>query len=272
MSSEGCREIEAARQRLAAAKTQASSVSKNMQSAREIEQLAKKNREAIQLQLETSREEVEMAETFLKEAEKRWGVIDVDSSGGSVKDIGNHSNKRRITSSLHDSSHGVPCSANEASFNYPDLEKWNPVSTRNITLVAASVLSKLKDLDHLDLFSRPVCEECPYLADEYLRQVHNPMDFRTIGYERLPAYDHITELQEDLILVFRNCCVYDGGKSHFSSYALDIWKSLNDVFYDVCKEKQIITLSPIDSDETEELNNVFYSFCNKKGIRSFSPK
>jgi len=106
--------------------------------------------------------------------------------------------------------------------------------------VTVGVLSKLRDLDNLNLFSRPVCEEHPGIAEEYLRQVKNPMDFHTIEDERMNTYGHIAELQEDLILTFRNCCVYNGEKSEYFSYSLKIWQSLNDVFKEVCTEKDIL--------------------------------
>lgn len=35
------------------------------------------------------------------------------------------------------------------------------------------------------------------------------MDFRTIEEERLPAYESIRGLQEDLILTFRNCMKFN---------------------------------------------------------------
>ena len=82
------------------------------------------------------------------------------------------------------------------------------------------LISSQRDLDNLNLFSRPVCEEHPGIAEDYLRQVKNPMDFHTIEEERLHTYGHIAELQEDLILTFRNCCVYNGEKSEYFSYAL----------------------------------------------------
>ena len=57
MTSEGCREIEAARKRLAAAKTQLSMAGTMLNAAK------KEEREATEM---------------LKDAEKRWEVIDID--------------------------------------------------------------------------------------------------------------------------------------------------------------------------------------------------
>jgi hypothetical protein len=44
----------------------------------------------------------------------------------------------------------------------------------------------------------------PEIADSYLDTISDPMDFRTIEDVRLDKYRHIHELQDDLILTFRN--------------------------------------------------------------------
>ena len=53
-----------------------------------------------------------------------------------------------------------------------------------------------------------------------MAKVETPMDFETIEGERLPHYTGITQLQEDLILTFRNCCVYNGETHEFSLHAM----------------------------------------------------
>jgi len=85
MASEGSREIEAAKRRLAAAKLQASSVNQIVQSARttleslkKSIQAAKKNLQIAETQVEQTRKEVEAAEKYVAESEKRWEVIDID--------------------------------------------------------------------------------------------------------------------------------------------------------------------------------------------------
>lgn len=92
MSSEGRYEIEAAKNRLIAAKTQVSSAKKNvkcaqamlldaqktMDAAKAMMARATKNSEAAQSQLESSKEEMKAAQSGLAEAEKRWEVIDID--------------------------------------------------------------------------------------------------------------------------------------------------------------------------------------------------
>jgi len=75
---EGRREIEAARQRLSAAKSHASFISKAEDTAKQMLATAKKNLEDIQLQSLSSKKEVKDAQKLLKEAEKRWEVIEID--------------------------------------------------------------------------------------------------------------------------------------------------------------------------------------------------
>ncbi len=92
MLADGRHEINATRQRLVAANARELSATNVMDSACKMEassrrmlkiamrnsENAKKNVEVAREQLATSREEVIAAETQLKEAEKRWEVIDVD--------------------------------------------------------------------------------------------------------------------------------------------------------------------------------------------------
>ena len=82
------------------------------------------------------------------------------------------------------------------------------------------ILSPQKELDNLEFFSAPVVESFPEVADKYLRIVKEPMDFRTIEEERMPNYDSIAELQEDLILTFRNCCEFNGEGTDYCNYSL----------------------------------------------------
>mmetsp|Transcript_8642 Transcript_8642/g.9908 ORF Transcript_8642/g.9908 Transcript_8642/m.9908 type:complete len:171 (+) Transcript_8642:97-609(+) len=64
MSSEGSREIEAGKKRLAAANAQSISATTMFQLTKTM--------------METAKKEVEDAELFLQEAEERWNVVDVD--------------------------------------------------------------------------------------------------------------------------------------------------------------------------------------------------
>ena len=83
MASEGSREIEAARKRLAAAKAQVSVASKNMAMAKTM--------------LDTAEKEAKEAAAMLKDSEKRWEVIEIDNDDDNIqKNEG--SNKRRKVS------------------------------------------------------------------------------------------------------------------------------------------------------------------------------
>ena len=75
MRSEGRYEIEAANQRLATANEQIASAEKSMQIAKSMMDHAKS-------QIQHSTKEAAAAKQALKEAEKRWEVIDVDNCGG----------------------------------------------------------------------------------------------------------------------------------------------------------------------------------------------
>ena len=146
---------------------------------------------------------------------------------------------------LHTEKRGRALSQKKGSQDYPDLAKWPPASMRQISQVTVAVLSKLvccpvwnlhsflhartfhqllissqRGLDHHNILSRPVCEEHPAITEDYLRKVKSPMDFHTIEDERLHTYGHIAELQEDLILTFCNCCVFNGKKTEYYPYAL----------------------------------------------------
>ena len=77
-----------------------------------------------------------------------------------------------------------------------------------------------RELDFNELFTCPVAEAYPEVEDAYRELIDNPMDFRTIEEERLPNYECINELREDLILVFRNCCVFNEDNDEYYDYSL----------------------------------------------------
>ena len=118
--------------------------------------------------------------------------------------------------------------------------KWPPVTRRKIIQVGSTVIQKVRELDEWNMFAVPVCEAFPEVADDYKAIVTNPMDLRTIEEERLPTYGLLAELQEDLILTFKNCCVFNGEGSEYYGYAIEIWCSLNDVFKEACEEKGVV--------------------------------
>ena len=130
--------------------------------------------------------------------------------------------------------------AGEALF-YPNLSKWPPVvEIKDFTKVAKKILEVCREADTEQIFATPVTEAFPEVADAYLNAISDPMDFRTIEEERLPAYQDMQELQDDLIQTFRNCCVYNGEGSDFYHYAVNIWNGLNDIFKEVCEGEGII--------------------------------
>lgn len=77
-----------------------------------------------------------------------------------------------------------------------------------------------RSLDTENCFENPVHEEYPDMAEEYLNRVSKPMSFSTIEQLQLPNYERVSELQEDLILTFRNCCVFNGEGSDFYRQAM----------------------------------------------------
>jgi len=83
-----------------------------------------------------------------------------------------------------------------------------------------SFLCKKEHLDEDQLFALPVVEMYPELASRYLRVVQVPMDFRTIIEMKIHHYNEISELQDDLILVFKNCCLFNGEKNEYWHYAM----------------------------------------------------
>ena len=112
--SEGSREIESMKQRLAAAKAQASSAqaqvvstSQMMNAAHHMLETAKKNHHnatknyaTAQKNMEDSQKEVKVVEALLKEAEKRWEVIDVDAIDSPNK--ASRKKKRKVSSDGND--------------------------------------------------------------------------------------------------------------------------------------------------------------------------
>jgi hypothetical protein len=68
------------------------------------------------------------------------------------------------------------------------------------------------------IFRKPVLEEFPDLEIAYLRIVETPMDLRTIDEIRIFEYKSIQEMQQDLILMFQNCCKFNETGSEIWNY------------------------------------------------------
>jgi hypothetical protein len=74
--------------------------------------------------------------------------------------------------------------------------------------------------DIQDTFSVPVLEVFPDIAIAYLQIVKIPMDLRTIKEERMIQYESIGELQQDLELMFQNCCKFNQAGSEIWFYTV----------------------------------------------------
>lgn len=122
----------------------------------------------------------------------------------------------------------------------PELARWPQVPLKKITAVAEGVLEKMRVLDsEKGAFEIPVAEAFPEIETAYLRAVTSPMDFRTIEEERLPTYESISQLQDDLILVFGNCVRFNGNDTEYGRYAIMMLEQLADVFQSVCHENRV---------------------------------
>jgi len=126
---------------------------------------------------------------------------------------------------------------------YPDVQKWPKIGEGNLKVVkrvAALIMKEMEEMDTDYIFKYPVAEAYPDIASRYLSIIKDPVDFRTINAQNIENYTEISELQDDLILVFKNCCMFNGEESCWWSYAVSCWKRLEDVFKDVCKEENIM--------------------------------
>ncbi|KAL3944011.1 MAG: hypothetical protein SGBAC_001921 [Bacillariaceae sp.] len=101
----------------------------------------------------------------------------------------------------------------------PALNDWPEIPIKDISSVTRGILEKIESLDTDGIFAVPVLEAYPDLANAYLTVVDTPMDLRTIEEERLQQYESIKELQEDLILMFKNCCAFNETGSDLWNYA-----------------------------------------------------
>lgn len=107
-----------------------------------------------------------------------------------------------------------------ASDAFPDLKPWPEIDPKEITQVVKGVLRHFSDLDEENIFAVPVIESVPDLKESYLKIIESPMDFRTIEEDRIQYYQSIRELQDDLILVFRNCATFNLPSSEYHAFAM----------------------------------------------------
>jgi hypothetical protein len=120
------------------------------------------------------------------------------------------------------------------------LPPWPEIGTSNIKAVTKEILDRVSERDDQSIFSIPVTEAHPEVLDEYTNTIDNPMDLRTIAKERLKVHTSIKMLQDDLILMYQNCCTFNGPGTIYWNYARERWEELNDLFEDVCKDLGVL--------------------------------
>ena len=101
----------------------------------------------------------------------------------------------------------------------PELNEWPEIPIKDISSVTTGILEKIQNSDVDGIFEVPVLETYPDLESAYLAIVKSPMDLRTIEEERVHEYESIKELQKDLILMFKNCCIFNETGSDLWIYA-----------------------------------------------------
>lgn len=114
----------------------------------------------------------------------------------------------------------------------PKLDKWpgHMVKADMMEEVCNEIITRVETFDAEELFHTPVIEKFPDVAEKYYEKVSHPIDLRTIREERVPYYRVISELQDDLILVFQNCCTFNRVNSQYWKYSVEIWENLNEIF------------------------------------------
>jgi hypothetical protein len=88
-----------------------------------------------------------------------------------------------------------------------------------ISLIDSFIQSKVV-FDAEGIFHAPVTKLYPEIARDYMKKVKTPLDFATIRNERLQKYRVVSDLQNDLTLVFRNCCTYHKVNTVYWEYAM----------------------------------------------------
>ena len=129
--------------------------------------------------------------------------------------------------------------AKGSSAQLPELRKWPKIDVSNITQVTREMVQRISENDELGIFSKPVIEAHPTIADAYLNVIETPIDLRTIEEERVNIYNSIQGLQDDLVLMFRNCCTFNAN-TDFWEIAKTQWEDINQVFFDVCEELGVL--------------------------------
>lgn len=96
-----------------------------------------------------------------------------------------------------------------------------------------------KELDVEKIFHLPVAAAYPDIAQAYKQTVAYPMDLRTILEDRVHRYRSIRELQEDLLLVFDNCIIFNEDGSHLYDTAATMIDLMGSTFEGVCEDLKV---------------------------------
>jgi hypothetical protein len=86
--------------------------------------------------------------------------------------------------------------------------------------VSKVIVEKMLTVDADQVFATSVLETFPELKKDYLKVAKSPLDLRTIEEERIYQYRSIQELQNDLNLMFVNCCTFNQAGSELWNYSL----------------------------------------------------
>ena len=79
----------------------------------------------------------------------------------------------------------------------------------------------INDVD--EVFHKPFIEQYPEIAQNYRKRIDTPMDFHTIMHKRMKTYRLVSELENDLILMytnFLNCLTFVEDASYYEKYAM----------------------------------------------------
>lgn len=102
----------------------------------------------------------------------------------------------------------------------PHFEDWPEISLKAISDVSKFIVEKMLTLDADQVVATSVLETFPELKKDYLKVVKSPLDLRTIEEERIYQYRSIQELQNDLNLMFENCCTFNQAGSELWNYSM----------------------------------------------------
>jgi len=130
--------------------------------------------------------------------------------------------------------------ARSGSAALPGLRKWPKIDVGDITEVTGEMLRRMSEDGALGIFLKPVIEAHPAIADAYLNEIDTPMDLRTIEEERANMYGSIHMLQDDLVLMFRNCYTFNGQDTDLGKIAIAQWEGINHKFVDVCEDLGVL--------------------------------